>query len=573
MSNPINEKGSMTVLLWNYLENRDIFLSFAGKMKKLVIIFTLLVALCCCTTEADRNRMRSGLDSINARNRNDQPFTVKDVEPYVQFFDDHGTPNDRLLAHYLLGRAYYEAGEAPMALECYQKAAECADTLDKDCDYAQLCRVYVQMGNVFYYQGLYRKQLEHTNISVKYALMGKDTLAALMNYEQCCYAYRELGEVDSAIMVIENVVPQYAHYGYHSDAAIALGGIISNLIDKGEYAKTRQYMNIYESESGLFDENGNINKGREVYYYLKGLLCLKEQKLDSAEYWFRKELSEGADKYNQNGGAHGLSMVFEQKQKLDSVAKYSLYAYAMSDSLYAQRATKDVERIQAMYDYSRHQKEAQVEREKAVNEKDKRQRIVALLFLVILVSAIVFYKMNADRKKKQEQYLHNIEQLEQTQYEVLLLRAHEDEYKELIAEKEKLLEGQKADMAVMRDHLKHHRAHTDQVIEESAIYQKMLKKQYGQKLSNEDLRECHKLVIGYLPELNNLLASKQYKLSHSDYNVCMLLRLGFKSKEISNMLDVSQGRVSQICTKALWEIFGEDEGGAMELIEKLHQFS
>ena len=50
-------------------------------MKQLLSIFLLLVALCCCTTEADRNRMRSGLDSINQRNRNDLPFTVQDVKP------------------------------------------------------------------------------------------------------------------------------------------------------------------------------------------------------------------------------------------------------------------------------------------------------------------------------------------------------------------------------------------------------------------------------------------------------------------------------------------------------------
>ena len=84
-------------------------------MKNLVFVFALLLTLVCCTTEADRNRMRAGLDSINQRNRNDQPFTVADVEPYVQFFDNHGTPNDRLLAHYLLGRAYHDHGEAPMA--------------------------------------------------------------------------------------------------------------------------------------------------------------------------------------------------------------------------------------------------------------------------------------------------------------------------------------------------------------------------------------------------------------------------------------------------------------------------
>ena len=37
-------------------------------MKHLLTIFVLLLALTCCTTEADRNRMRAGLDSINVRN-------------------------------------------------------------------------------------------------------------------------------------------------------------------------------------------------------------------------------------------------------------------------------------------------------------------------------------------------------------------------------------------------------------------------------------------------------------------------------------------------------------------------
>ena len=59
-------------------------------MKHLLTIFVLLLALTCCTTEADRNRMRAGLDSINVRNCNGQPFTVSDVQPNVEFFEVHG---------------------------------------------------------------------------------------------------------------------------------------------------------------------------------------------------------------------------------------------------------------------------------------------------------------------------------------------------------------------------------------------------------------------------------------------------------------------------------------------------
>ncbi len=174
-------------------------------MKQLLTIFLALLLLCGCTTDAERSRMRSGLDSINQRNRNDQPFTVADVQPYADFFDRHGTANDRLLAHYLLGRAYYDAGEAPMALQCYQQAIECADTTAKDCDFSQLSRVYAQMAEVFYYQGLYRHQLASDANAVKYAWLGKDTIAALMSYEQEAFAYEALGLLDSAIITAEDM--------------------------------------------------------------------------------------------------------------------------------------------------------------------------------------------------------------------------------------------------------------------------------------------------------------------------------------------------------------------------------
>ena len=203
-------------------------------MRHLLTIFVLLLALTCCTTEADRNRMRAALDSINGRNQSGQPFTVNEVQPYVEFFDEHGTPNDRMLAHYLLGLAYYDHGEAPAALQCYQDAADCTDSTAADCDYAQLARVYGQMAQIFYEQGLYRQQLVYGQQSVKYAWKGKDTLLTLGNYEQEGYAYLELKDTVTAIAVIEDVAKHYIELGYVKDASITLGGSIRPLIDMGE---------------------------------------------------------------------------------------------------------------------------------------------------------------------------------------------------------------------------------------------------------------------------------------------------------------------------------------------------
>jgi DNA-directed RNA polymerase specialized sigma subunit len=91
------------------------------------------------------------------------------------------------------------------------------------------------------------------------------------------------------------------------------------------------------------------------------------------------------------------------------------------------------------------------------------------------------------------------------------------------------------------------------------------------KLTVEELRECRKFVLENLPEFNNLLLSKQYKINNNDFNVCVLFRLGIKSKEVSNLLGLSQGRISQICTKLLRDVFKKDKGGATELIEKLNE--
>ena len=540
-------------------------------MKRLLTYIIIVLVLGACTGRERYAAIRNGLDSINQRNRNGQPFTMADVQPYVDYFDDHGTSNDQILAHYLLGRAYHEHGEAPMALKCYQEATELADTTADDCDYKQLSRVYGQMADIFYYQGLYRQQIVHSKLAEKFAWKGKDTLSALMCYEQQRFAYQRLGIIDSAIFITENVAHQYKKYGYHNRAAVALGTNVRDLIEKGEFAKAKKYMDQYESNSSFFDSLGNIEPGREIYYKSKGLYYLNTNTLDSAEYYFRKELHDGRDFNNQNAAAMGLALLFRKQNKNDSSAHYALYGYAMNDSMYTQQATTTIERMQSLYNYTRFQETARKESERASSEKRKKQFIMAMSLFILLSAGTIIYKVLADKKKKQVQYLQSLKQLEQIQSEVLLLREHADEYEELIAEKECQFKEQIAEIQEKRRKVLHDHSAIDEYVKSSSIYQQLEKKQYSNKLTTEELRECRKLIIENYSELNTLLLSKQYKLSEKDFDVCILFRLGFKSKEVSNMLNVTQGRISQICTKVLKIVFEKDKGGAAELIENLHE--
>ena len=542
-------------------------------MKNLLFVFSLLMMLVCCTSEADRNSMRVGLDSLNVCNRIDQPLTVADVQPYVDYFDRHGNSNDQMLAHYLLGRAYHEHGEAPMALQCYQDAAERADTTAADCDYKQLSRVYGQMADIFYQQGLYRQELVYDRLAEKYAWQGHDTLAALMNREQSSFAYKRLGLVDSAILILNNTINYYKEYGFDTYAVVALGTIVSDLVEKGESTKAKIYMNQYESKSGFFDEDGNIQEGREIYYNDKGILYLTRNMLDSAEYWFRKELHDGKDFNNQNAGAYGLAMVYEQRHQSDSTAKYYRYAYVMNDSMYAQQATTTVERMRAMYDYSRHQEIARQEREKAAQEANKKRVVLGVLIMVIIIFAFFIFIIISERRKRKLRYIRNLSNLEKAQSEIMQLREHFNDYRELIAEKENEIEQLKSEIENRQQKTRKDHVTTTRQIQDSEIYIELKERERLCKaLTKEQIRKIRIMVIEKLPDFNSILLENRYMLRENDFNVCMLLRLGIKSKEISVLLKISQPRVSQICAKLLGTLFNGNKGGAKELSEELHKY-
>jgi tetratricopeptide (TPR) repeat protein len=490
------------------------------------------------------------------RNRSGKPFTPAGVQPYVDFFDRHGTANDQLLAHYLMGRAYHEQGEAPMALQYYQQAAECADTTAADCDYAQLSRVYGQMADIFYDQALYRQGLQCDKFSELYAWKGKDTLAALMSYEQENYAYSSLGLKDSAIFVIEDVAMKYKKYGYHKNAAICFGLILKRLLEKGEYQKAKNYMDTYESESGFFDSKGNIESGREIYYKAKGLYYLYQFQYDSAEYYFRKELQEGKDFGNQHSGARGLTLLFQRLHKPDSIAKYALYTYDMNDSLNDNKTTRDVKRIQSMYDYSRHQKIAHEEKEKAHLRAVIIWFYSGLLIICCLIFYIVIEKLICKRKEVESSYNQCLSIIEQTQHDLSILRISEETNKVLISEKEQIIKEQNTILKkLLHQNISSHLP-ANKKLKESVIFCRF--EQFaitGQRPTEEEWNEMENMTFHCFVGFKEFIVKHEARLNDKERKTCLLIRMDFKPKVISNMLGVAPSYISSIRTEMLQKLF------------------
>ena len=216
-------------------------------------------------------QMRQQLEALEQQNVSGEPMLNDSLaESLVSYFDKHGDANERMRAKYILGRTYYCLGELPRALETYYEAADCADTTASDCNFAKLSRIHAQRAAVFNLQVQPRSQLKELRLAEYYAKKGKDTLMAIECFAQQANAYDFLHKPDSVVIIREKAYNMFLEIGRNDRATQTLGSAIPSLLEKHNIEKAKVFIDLYENHSNLFDENGNIEKGREIYYSIKG---------------------------------------------------------------------------------------------------------------------------------------------------------------------------------------------------------------------------------------------------------------------------------------------------------------
>lgn len=543
-------------------------------MMKHIIYLLIGIAILTACSGRKYAEMQERLCQLDAFNKADSVFQSTDeAKAMVDYFDDHGTPNEQMLAYYLLGRAYHDLHEAPMALKYFQIATERADTTDADCDYPQLSRVYGQMSEIFYQQNLMRQSLEKASLSELYGWKGKDTLKALRSLGSKIVICKRMNQPDTAIVICEELCNLLTKFGYKDYSAAYRSSIIRELLDRGDIEKAAQNLKIYESESGYFDELHNISRGREIYYYSKGYYYLKTNKTDSAEYCFRKELRDGKDFNNQNAASRGLALLFQKTHQPDSAAKYALYSYAMNDSVYAQMATKDVEQMQAMYDYSRNQTLAEQAKEKADQVRSKIQWISAAFLLFVLIVGFVAREVYKKRKEERLQFINNVSLLAKTQADVIRLRSYGSELSQMLEEKERDTARLTAEIGKYKERVGQQKLSADALLGKSEIYE-YLKKSASKALvlSDDDWHQTYMMAIEILPNFYKLISSKRSELNDNEFKTSILIRLHFTPKDVANMLNVTQPYITKVCKSLMQKLFDED-GKSKDLSEKLKQYS
>ena len=542
-------------------------------MRQILLVILIGITLMGCGRR-EYAEMQKRLQQLNEYNKADSVFhNTTEAQILVDYFENYGTSNEQMLAYYLLGRAYYDIHEAPLALNSFQTASEKADTTADNCDYRQLSRVYGQMSSLFYQQGLMLQSIKCDSISIKFSYEGCDTLTALLSMANQILAYKQLGNKDIALALCEKTSKLFSKHGFKQHSAIVLFPGINDLIERGDIKKAAEYLRKYESESGFFNSHLEIEEGREIYYYTKGNYYLSIGCLDSAELFFRKELLLGKDYNNQNAASRGLAQLFQQKHMGDSAAKYALYSYEMNDSAYARMATKEVEQMQGMYDYSRNQEIAKHEKERANRAHAIIQLVGVFFFLLFIIAFFILRDFFKKRKQEKAEYNNKVSLLAKINSEVLQLRNHEQTLSKLLEEKENETIKLENEIEAYKTKIGLQKESSELRLQKSSIFIDLCKlAAKGIVITDDQWQQVYIMVIDILPNFYKFISGKKFELSENEFKTCILIRLHYTPKTVANMLGVSPSYITKIRLNLMEKLYGEG-GKSKEIDKKLMQYN
>ena len=523
----------------------------------------LVIVLASCS--GDGSQMRAQLEELERQNHEYEDFTTDSLaKELVDYFDRHGTANERLRAHYILGCVYRDLGEAPRAVDCYLNAISQADTTAAECDYRTLSAVYSQMALLFHNQFLLTNEIRARKTSAYYAAKDNDDFFSIYEYARTAGTYILLNEIDSAEYVLNRAINQYESNGYHDNAiesSLILAYLYLEYRDKPHEAKPL----LDQYEEYLLDKN--LQGAKLQMYYYKGRYYEMVGQIDSAEICYRKIYRPNMSYIEQDPMYRGLLSVYKNKGVVDSIVKYTELFCATNDSSVVVKDQNITAQMAASYNYNRYQKEALQNAEKSYRATISLIIISILSVIILLVAFYLMYRYKKNHMKLQEAYNLAVSKRKELQEELDSLKALNDS--SLVTQKEEQLEEQDQKIAVL-DNLRKKIIAKDKLsaFEMSDIAQLFQKKKLFKKDNpSPDEDQWAELVSQFhqdMPSVYTIMTSGSLALSDRQLKICILLLLDYDESIIAAMLGSKPQTINTAKVRANEKLFHVSDSASLK---------
>lgn len=397
----------------------------------------------------------------------------------------------------------------------------------------------------------------------KYALKAGNIYEHIRGIECMSSAYDMLEDTAMILYTEKRAHDLYIQHGFKAAAASAYVMTMTFYVESGQFHKAAPLMLRFESESGLFDQDGNICKGREHYYYIKGTYYQGVHQLDSAEYYFRRLLT-----YNNSYVAYrGLMGVKMEKGQADSVIYFAQKRETAFNTFVSNIHAQATRQALGMYNYTRLQRQAFIK-----NLEVERERLIRWGILAIAITSLTFlvWRYKAYRTKKAAE-LRRMETAS-LNLTVQLMKANEelavmqDSYNELkshaLAQKEREIEVLKAEVKEYQQKI-HQISSSEKemaLLESDKVRMfKRMADSYHQMPcpSDADWEQLAALLQQTLPLFHARIASEG-KLTTQEMRVAVLTRLNFSPNELAILLEVSSQRITNLKENVNRKLFQDE---------------
>jgi len=466
-------------------------------------------------------------------------------------------------------------GNSDRAVQLAEDALKAA----KDCGVpSDIARAEVFIGSAYLLKSNYAKALDHFQTAEKKYVEVGDTLGMGGLYLDMSMLYSEMHEKEKARTYTKKASDIFRDSGEDIKYAIALIDLSADLIDVKLADSALTYLSIAEqiitgkhqrAEAYMEQNYGSayylLDRHEEaIEHYKKGLNLIQPVGDKGLMVLLNNFISESYRKTNQPQKAHQYALVsdsiskelpknFKRTQALMSLAEsaYLVKDYDVSylsfkryfvlrDSLLGAEKRREIAALEEEFEAEKRENEIALHKKEndLLVEKNlaSRNRNIALAILVVLIVVIAFGLISRQRGKAQIQAsLIKVKDVENDKLnQELAHRTRELTSKALfIAQNNELINDLKAQLQKI--------ASDDQRQEVKSIVNDL-------NVNTVQTRNWESFTSQFEelnPEFYKSLTSGEAELTKSEIRLAALLRMGFSSKEIANMLNISEDGIKK----------------------------
>jgi tetratricopeptide (TPR) repeat protein len=339
-------------------------------------------------TEADLMYWR--LLCIKAADKAYIPFTTDSAAVAVMHYYENGGDQSLLpTAYYYAGRASADIGDAPQALDYYQKAL---DVIEYN-KYKRLDGIlYAQMGYLYRNQELYSFAMEAHRKCLEWSIRNADKFSACHACGDIATIYMKIDSIDLA-MIYEKKSLEYANELEDERLINSRKVQLARCLGLAE-----RYDEALELLRTVPDNLNNTNLSAK--HCIKAIIFAKTNQLDSAYKEFMWVKHRGTIYAKQD--CYGwLSDYYNSKNISDSSIIYAARYKDLTDSINQTNAVEQVARMNAMYNYQLREKE-NLHLKNVTQAQSYLIIIITLITISVIGFSIVLFLYSRQRKKKYE---------------------------------------------------------------------------------------------------------------------------------------------------------------------------